>query len=33
MVLTKEMMEAIDKNLVFVATVSKEGVPNVVPIG
>ncbi|GAB6056662.1 pyridoxamine 5'-phosphate oxidase family protein [Methanobacterium movens] len=33
MVLTEEMMDAIEKNLVFVATVSKEGVPNVVPIG
>ena len=33
MVLTEEMMDTIEKNLVFVATVSKEGVPNVVPIG
>ena len=33
MVLNEEMMEAIEKNLVFLATVSKEGVPNVVPIG
>lgn len=33
MLLTNELKEAIDKNLVFLATSSKEGVPNVVPIG
>lgn len=33
MVLNEEMMDAIEKNLVFVATSSTKGVPNVVPIG
>ncbi len=33
MVLNAEMKEAIEKNLVFLATSSPEGVPNVVPIG
>ena len=31
--LTDEMKEAIEKNLVFVATASSDGTPNVVPIG
>lgn len=34
MVMTEEMMDAIEKdNLVFLATATKDGVPNVVPIG
>ena len=34
MVLTKEMMDAIEKtNIVFLATANKEAKPNVVPIG
>lgn len=33
MVLNKELQDAIEKNLVFLATSSKEGVPNVVPVG
>jgi predicted pyridoxine 5'-phosphate oxidase superfamily flavin-nucleotide-binding protein len=34
MVLTKEMKDAIEKdNVVFLATATPEGVPNVVPIG
>jgi uncharacterized protein len=33
MTMTKEMMEAVEKDLVFVATATKDGVPNVVPIG
>jgi uncharacterized protein len=34
MVMTKEMMDAIEKdNLVFLATATAEGTPNVVPIG
>ncbi len=33
MVLNKELQDAIEKNLVFLATASKEGVPNVVPVG
>jgi predicted pyridoxine 5'-phosphate oxidase superfamily flavin-nucleotide-binding protein len=33
MSLTKEMMEAIEKDLIFLATASPDGVPNVVPIG
>jgi predicted pyridoxine 5'-phosphate oxidase superfamily flavin-nucleotide-binding protein len=34
MVLTEEMKDAIEKdNLVFLATATKDGVPNVVPIG
>lgn len=31
--LTDEMKKAIEKNLVFVATASSDGTPNVVPIG
>jgi uncharacterized protein len=33
MSMTKEMIEAVEKDLVFLATASKEGIPNVVPIG
>lgn len=34
MVMTKEMMDAIEKdNLVFLATANDDGTPNVVPIG
>ena len=33
MTMTKEMIEAVEKDLVFLATSSKEGIPNVVPIG
>ena len=34
MVMTKEMMDAIEKdNLVFLATATADGTPNVVPIG
>lgn len=34
MVMTEEMMDAVEKdNVVFFATATKEGVPNVVPIG
>jgi predicted pyridoxine 5'-phosphate oxidase superfamily flavin-nucleotide-binding protein len=33
MSMTKEMMEALEKDLVFLATASPDGVPNVVPIG
>ncbi|SCG85609.1 pyridoxamine 5'-phosphate oxidase family protein [Methanobacterium congolense] len=33
MSMTKEMIEAINNDLVFVATVNREGIPNVVPIG
>ncbi len=33
MVLNDELKEAIEKNLVFLATASIQGVPNVVPIG
>ena len=34
MVLTKEMMDAIEKNnIVWLATASEDGTPNVVPIG
>ena len=34
MVMTQEMMDAVEKdNVVFFATATKEGVPNVVPIG
>jgi uncharacterized protein len=33
MSLTKEMMDAIEKDLVFLATSSTDGIPNVVPIG
>ncbi len=34
MVMTEEMMDAVEKdNVVFLATATKEGVPNVVPIG
>jgi len=31
--MTKEMMDALEKDLVFLATASPDGVPNVVPIG
>ena len=31
--MTKEMMEAIEKDLIFLATASPDGTPNVVPIG
>lgn len=33
MSMTDEMMDAVEKDLVFLATSSEEGVPNVVPIG
>lgn len=33
MVMTDEMMKAVENDLVFFATSSPEGVPNVVPIG
>ena len=33
MTMTKEMIDAIEKDLVFLATASTDGVPNVVPIG
>lgn len=33
MSMTKEMIDAIEKDLVFLATASEEGIPNVVPIG
>ncbi|MCK9150678.1 pyridoxamine 5'-phosphate oxidase family protein [Methanobacterium alcaliphilum] len=33
MVMNEEMMDAIEKNLVFLSTANEEGVPNVVPIG
>ncbi|NYB52848.1 MAG: pyridoxamine 5'-phosphate oxidase family protein [Methanobacteriaceae archaeon] len=33
MTMSKEMMDAIEKDLVFLATASSEGIPNVVPIG
>jgi uncharacterized protein len=33
MTMTEEMMDAIEKDLVFLATASREGIPNVVPIG
>jgi len=33
MTMTDEMMDAIEKDLVFLATASNEGIPNVVPIG
>lgn len=34
MVMTEEMMDAVEKdNVVFFATATKDGVPNVVPIG
>ena len=33
MSMTTEMIEAVEKDLVFLATASKEGIPNVVPIG
>jgi len=34
MVMTREMMNAVEKdNVVFLATATKDGVPNVVPIG
>lgn len=34
MVMTEEMMESVEKdNIVFFATATKDGVPNVVPIG
>lgn len=31
--MAEEMMDAIEKDLVFLATASSEGIPNVVPIG
>ena len=31
--MTKEMIDAIEKDLVFLATSSEDGLPNVVPIG
>jgi uncharacterized protein len=33
MSMTKEMIDAVEKDLVFIATSSTDGVPNVVPIG
>ena len=33
MTMTEEMMDAIEKDLVFLATANNEGIPNVVPIG
>ena len=33
MTMTDEMMDAIEKDLVFLATASNDGIPNVVPIG
>ena len=33
MSMTKDMIDAIEKDLVFLATASPEGIPNVVPIG
>lgn len=33
MVLNNEIKDAIEKNLVFIATSSKDGIPNVVPVG
>ena len=33
MTMTDDMMDAIEKDLVFLATTSSEGIPNVVPIG
>ncbi len=33
MTMTKEMMDALEKDLVFLATATPDGVPNVVPIG
>lgn len=33
MTMNDEMMDAIEKDLVFLATASSEGIPNVVPIG
>jgi uncharacterized protein len=33
MTMTKEMIDAIEKDLVFLATSSNDGIPNVVPIG
>ena len=33
MSMTKEMIDALEKDLVFLATASPDGVPNVVPIG
>jgi uncharacterized protein len=33
MSMTDEMMDAVEKDLVFLATASADGVPNVVPIG
>lgn len=31
--MTKEMIDALEKDLIFLATASSDGVPNVVPIG
>ncbi len=33
MTMTTEMMDAVEKDLVFISTTSKKGIPNVVPIG
>ncbi len=33
MVMNEEMMDAVEKNLVFMATANQQGMPNVVPIG
>lgn len=33
MTMTKEMMDALEKDLVFLATSTTDGIPNVVPIG
>ena len=33
MSMTKDMMDAMEKDIVFLATTSPEGIPNVVPIG
>lgn len=33
MSMTNEMMDAIEKDLVFLATATEDGIPNVVPIG
>jgi len=33
MTMNKEMIDALEKDLVFLATASSDGVPNVVPIG
>jgi len=33
MSMTKEMIDALEKDLVFLSTASPDGIPNVVPIG